>query len=346
MQTPIDTPRTMPQVKSGLETEMAIDLVKTTFLSALAQNLNLFKVTAPIAVEANTGINDDLNGVERAVSFPIHSIKASNGVVVQSLAKWKRIRLWQLGLDIGQGIITDMKALRPDEVLSPIHSIFVDQWDWEKVIGEGQRNLDYLLSTVDMIYRSMLETERCVCNAYPYLQPTLPNKITPIHAQELLDLYPNLTPKEREHRIVQELGAVFIIGIGDRLSNGEPHDGRAPDYDDWSIRNSQGFSGLNGDIVVWNPVHKSALEISSMGIRVDKISLLHQLQVCGCEERAKLMYHQMLLSGMLPQTIGGGIGQSRLCMFLLRKEHIGEVQAAIWPREMRLAFSEKGVDLV
>ena len=346
MQTSIVKTSAKSPIMSGLETEMAIDLVKTTFSSALVQNLNLFKVTAPIAVEANTGINDDLNGVERAVSFPMPSMGASQGVVVQSLAKWKRIRLQQLGLDVGQGIVTDMKALRPDETLSPIHSIFVDQWDWEKVIGLEQRNLDYLISTVDLIYKAMLETERQVCEAYSQLRPILPPLITPIHSQDLLDRYPLLTPKEREHKIAQELGAVFIIGIGDKLSNGEPHDGRAPDYDDWSTTTSNGFTGLNGDIVVWNPVLSSAFEISSMGIRVDKLSMLRQLALCGCEERVHLLYHQMLLSEKLPQTIGGGIGQSRLCMFLLRKEHIGEVQVGIWPQPMRMAYGAQGVNLI
>jgi aspartate--ammonia ligase len=325
---------------------MAIELAKTTFSSVLAQNLNLFKVSAPIAVEANTGVNDDLNGVERAVCFPIRDMQTTTGVVVQSLAKWKRIRLQQLELQAGQGIITDMKALRPDETLSPIHSIFVDQWDWEQVIGLEQRNLDYLISTVDLIYKAMLQAERQVCEAYSQLRPILPPRITPIHSQDLLDRYPLLTPKGREHKIAQELGAVFIIGIGDKLSNGEPHDGRAPDYDDWSTTTSNGLTGLNGDIIVWNPVLSSAFEISSMGIRVDRLSMLRQLALCGCEERAHLMYHQMLLAEKLPQTIGGGIGQSRLCMFLLRKKHIGEVQVGIWPQPMRLAYGAQGVNLI
>ncbi|MDY0253155.1 MAG: aspartate--ammonia ligase [Tenuifilaceae bacterium] len=346
MQIAINKPSVKSLIRSGLETEMAIELAKTTFSSVLAQNLNLFKVSAPIAVEANTGVNDDLNGVERAVCFPIRDMQTTTGVVVQSLAKWKRLRLQQLELQAGQGIITDMKALRPDETLSPIHSIFVDQWDWEQVIGLEQRNLDYLISTVDLIYKAMLQAERQVCEAYSQLRPILPPRITPIHSQDLLDRYPLLTPKGREHKIAQELGAVFIIGIGDKLSNGEPHDGRAPDYDDWSTTTSNGLTGLNGDIIVWNPVLSSAFEISSMGIRVDRLSMLRQLALCGCEERAHLMYHQMLLAEKLPQTIGGGIGQSRLCMFLLRKKHIGEVQVGIWPQPMRLAYGAQGVNLI
>ena len=346
MQIAINKPSVKSLIRSGLETEMAIELAKTTFSSVLAQNLNLFKVSAPIAVEANTGVNDDLNGVERAVCFPIRDMQTTTGVVVQSLAKWKRIRLQQLELQAGQGIITDMKALRPDETLSPIHSIFVDQWDWEQVIGLEQRNLDYLISTVDLIYKAMLQAERQVCEAYSQLRPILPPRITPIHSQDLLDRYPLLTPKGREHKIAQELGAVFIMGIGDKLSNGEPHDGRAPDYDDWSTTTSNGLTGLNGDIIVWNPVLSSAFEISSMGIRVDRLSMLRQLALCGCEERAHLMYHQMLLAEKLPQTIGGGIGQSRLCMFLLRKKHIGEVQVGIWPQPMRLAYGAQGVNLI
>ena len=346
MQTFTDKPSVQSLVKGGLETEMAIDLVKSTFSSALAQNLNLFRVNAPIAVEANTGINDDLNGVERAISFPIPDIQNATGVVVQSLAKWKRLRLHQLRMGAGQGIITDMRALRPDEKLSPIHSIYVDQWDWEKVISPTQRSIEYLKNVVENIYKSILQTEQIVCQQYSLIKPILPSTITYIHAQQLLDRYPALSAKERENLIAKEFGAVFIIGIGGKLKNGEPHDGRAPDYDDWSTPNSLGYSGLNGDIIVWNPVLDSAFEISSMGIRVDKIAMQRQLQICGCEDRAKLLFHSKLLAGELPNSIGGGIGQSRLCMFLLRKHHIGEVQAGIWPNHTRLAYGAQGVEIV
>ncbi len=346
MQTFIDRSSVQPLVKSGLETEMAIDLVKSTFTSELAQSLNLFRVTAPIAVEANTGINDDLNGVERAITFPIRDMQEAAGVVVQSLAKWKRLRLRQLGLEAGQGIITDMCALRPDEKLSPIHSIYVDQWDWEKVIDQSQRSVEYLKGVVVDIYRSILKTEQQVCGKYPQIKPILPNKITFIHAQQLLDSYPKFSAKERENYIAKKFGAVFIIGIGGKLSNGEPHDGRAPDYDDWSTPNSLGLEGLNGDIIVWNPVLESAFELSSMGIRVDKAAMQRQLQMCGCTDRANLLFHSKLLAGELPDSIGGGIGQSRLCMFLLRKHHIGEVQAGIWPNHTRLAYGSQGVEIV
>jgi aspartate--ammonia ligase len=346
MQTFTDKPSTQLLIKSGLETEMAIDFVKTTFSSALAQNLNLFRVTAPIAVEESTGINDDLNGVERAVTFPILDMQGVTGVVVQSLAKWKRLRLQQLGMAVGQGIITDMRALRPDEKLSPIHSIFVDQWDWEKVISPEQRCIEFLKLTVEKIYKSILQTEQQICQVYPQIKPLLPPEITFIHAQQLLDMYPTLTPKERENRIAKEYGAVFIMGIGGKLSNDEPHDGRAPDYDDWSTPNSMGYEGLNGDIILWNPILESAFEISSMGIRVDKVALQRQLEICGCTERTKLLFHSKLLAGELPISMGGGIGQSRLCMFLLRKLHIGEVQSSIWPNQTLLAYSAQGIDLI
>jgi aspartate--ammonia ligase len=346
MQTFVDKVKSQTLIGSGLETEIAIDLVKTTFSTALTNNLNLFRVTSPIAVEENTGINDDLNGVERAVTFPIPDMHGSRGVVVQSLAKWKRLRLYQLGLKVGQGIITDMKALRPDEKLSSIHSIFVDQWDWEKVISREERSIDFLKSTVNRIYDALLQTEQQVFDKYPQIVPVLPKTISFIHAQELLNMYPNLSSKEREVHITRAFGAVFIFGIGGKLSNGEPHDGRVPDYDDWSTPNSLGFDGLNGDILVWNPVSQSALELSSMGVRVDKHALQHQLHIRGCADRANLMFHSMLLSGELPLSIGGGIGQSRVCMFMLRKMHIGEVQASIWPNHTRLAYDADSVQLI
>lgn len=333
-------------IKSGLETELAIELVKTTFSAKLAEELNLYRVTAPIAVLESTGINDDLNGVERAVSFPIPEMQGARGVVVQSLAKWKRLRLHQLEIEVGKGIVTDMNALRPDEKLSRIHSIFVDQWDWEKVICREDRKVEYLKQTVEKIYSSLLHTERVLHTKYPQLEPILPPEIKFIHAQDLLVRYPSLSPKEREDRVAREFGAVFIIGIGAELSNGLPHDGRAPDYDDWSTELPDGKVGLNGDILVWNPVTQTALELSSMGIRVDAESLKRQLELCDCSDRAGLLFHRMLLAEELPLTIGGGIGQSRVCMFLLRKKHIGEVQVGIWPNQTQLAYKADGAVLI
>jgi aspartate--ammonia ligase len=346
MQTLIENNSALKLIKSGIETEIAIEHVKTVFGNALMKNLNLLRVTAPIAVEENTGINDDLNGVERSVSFPISDMNNVNGVVVQSLAKWKRLRVRQLRMAPGQGIITDMKALRPDEKLSPIHSIYVDQWDWEVVITEKQRTVEHLKSVVVKIYQALLETESQVVRLYPQITQSLPNEIKFIHSQELLEKYPSLTPKERENAIAKEYGAVFIIGIGGELSNGKPHDGRAPDYDDWSTTTGNGLFGLNGDIIVWNPVSESALELSSMGIRVDKQSLLYQLKVRDCKDRSKLFFHKCLLNGELPQTMGGGIGQSRVCMFMLRKKHIGEVQVGIWPSSTRIVLQSEGVELI
>ncbi len=346
MQSFFDRVESKTLISSGLENEIAIELVKSTFAQALSERLNLVKVTSPIAVEENTGINDDLNGVERAVSFPILDINNTRGVVVQSLAKWKRIRLQQLEVEEGRGIITDMKALRPDERLSPLHSIFVDQWDWERVIAKEHRSIDKLKEIVQLIYGALLHTERVICEKYSSLTPTLPSQITFVQSQQLLDSYPNLSPKEREDMIAKKFGAVFIIGIGSDLTDGKPHDGRAPDYDDWSTLNQEGYKGLNGDIIVWNPVLESSFEISSMGIRVDEESLLRQLEISGCAERKSLLFHQMLLSGQLPQTIGGGIGQSRVCMFMLRKKHIGEVQVGIWPSHTRLAYQAQGIDLL
>jgi aspartate--ammonia ligase len=333
-------------INGGIETEIAIELVKTTFSQALMRNLSLLKVTSPIIVEDNTGINDDLNGIERSVSFPIADMQTVRGVVVQSLAKWKRLRLKQLGVDAGKGIITDMKAIRPDEILSPIHSIYVDQWDWEKVMLKEERNINFLKDTVLKIYEALLSTEKVICDNYPQIQSVLPTKIKFIHSQELLDKYPFISPKERENRVAKDFGAVFIIGIGSTLSNNEPHDGRAPDYDDWSSEGEDGLPGLNGDIIVWNPVSQSALELSSMGIRVNEESLSRQLTIRGCQDRSELMFHSSLLRGDLPQSIGGGIGQSRVCMFMLRKHHIGEVQAGIWPNHIRMFYHELGIEII
>lgn len=314
-----------------LKTEEYIHFIKESFRKRLADNLNLVNVSAPIAVLDGTGINDDLNGIERPVSFPIKGMGGRKATIVQSLAKWKRIRLKEFNFETGRGLLTDMRALRPDEELSPIHSIYVDQWDWEKHILKNQRNIAFLKQTVESIYEAIKSTETDLFEMYPHYIPILPDKIYFIHSEELLREYPDLTPRQRENEIARIFGAVFIIGIGAVLSNGYPHDGRAPDYDDWSSLNEDGFFGLNGDIILWNPVLEKAFEISSMGIRVDIDSMKRQLKEKGCTARENLLFHKMLLNNELPLSIGGGIGQSRLCMFLLRKKHIGEVQSSIWP---------------
>jgi len=331
---------------SILETEAAISFVKDCFESHLTGALSLIKVSSPIAVLEGTGINDDLNGIERPVSFPVKSLGEKRAQVVHSLAKWKRLRLMQLGIDCGSGIITDMRALRPDEDYTCLHSIYVDQWDWEQVIPVDQRDLTRLCSTVECIYNALRSTEREISFRYPSIKPVLPPNITYIHSQELLEMYPALTPKERETLAARKFGAIFIIGIGGLLSNGEPHDGRAPDYDDWSTLNTDGYYGLNGDIIVWHPVLECALELSSMGIRVNRESLVSQLEQKGCKERLDLMFHKMLMNNLLPQSIGGGIGQSRVCMFMLKKRHIGEVQVGIWSDHQRLELSQAGVELL
>jgi aspartate--ammonia ligase len=317
-----------------LKTEQAIRYIKDRFNKRLAQSLNLVNVSAPIAVPDGTGINDDLNGTEKPVSFSIKGIKGQKASIVQSLAKWKRLRLKEFDIEPGKGILTDMRALRPDEDLSPLHSIYVDQWDWEKHILPEQRTLKYLRTTVESIYEVLKATEKDVCNHYPDLKPVLPDKIYFIHAEELLRLFPELTAKQREAKIAERFGSVFIIGIGASLSNGKPHDGRAPDYDDWSTLNEEGYFGLNGDIIFWYPVLETAFEISSMGIRVNKKSMERQLEIKGCSDRKKLLFHRMLLNNELPRSIGGGIGQSRVCMFFLKKTHIGEVQSGIWPNRL------------
>lgn len=330
----------------GLKTELAIELAKNAFSDNLSNALSLYKVTAPIAVEENSGINDDLNGTEKAVTFTLNDIDNEKGVIVHSLAKWKRMRLKELGIEAGKGIITNMKAIRPDEELSSIHSVLVDQWDWEKVINNEDRNINFLKDTVKKIYDSMLKTEKLLFEVYPEFVPVLPSEIKFIHTQELLDLYPELPPKERENMIARELGAVFLIGIGCDLSNGLPHDGRAPDYDDWSTATSNAHKGLNGDIIVWNSITNSAFEISSMGIRVNRTALLRQLKIKKCMERQKLNFHKALLYDALPLCIGGGIGQSRLCMFLLKKKHIGEVQVGIWPAKTKKYCKKHGIHLI
>ena len=326
--------------------EQAISFVKDTFSKGLQKELNIIPVSGPLVVLDGTGINDDLNSIERPVKFPIKSLNDKNAVVVHSLAKWKRIRLKELELEPGEGIITDMKALRPDEDYSPIHSIYVDQWDWEKVILSEDRTLDYLKSTVNGIYKVIKETEKEVEAKYPTLKAVLPEEITFISSEELLQKYPTFTPKERENAIAKEFGAVFIYGIGGVLSHGESHDSRSADYDDWSTENSAGYKGLNGDILVWNPVLESAFELSSMGIRVDKEALLRQLEIRDSLDRKNLLFHSLLLDGKLTESIGGGIGQSRLCMFMLKLKHIGEVQASIWDEKVKQQLQEEGISLL
>ena len=327
-------------------TEKAIKAVKDMFQDNLSAQLALLRVTAPMVVLSGTGLNDDLNGVERPVNFPIKDMNEQRAEVVHSLAKWKRIKLAQMNVQPGRGIYTDMNALRPDEELDNIHSIYVEQWDWERVITKEQRNLEYLKKVVRRIYEAIKVTENKLYVEFPQIEPMLPEEIFFIHSEDLLKRYPEMSSKERENAIVKEHKAVFIIGIGGKLSNGESHDGRAADYDDWSTLNEDGYEGLNGDLLLWNPVLESAFEVSSMGIRVDEQALERQLALKGDEWKSELMYHNMLLSGELPYTIGGGIGQSRLCMYLLRKAHIGEIQSSIWPDDMRVRCHAAGVDLV
>jgi aspartate--ammonia ligase len=335
----------LTQVSSCLEilkTEEAVFFIKDSFGKRLSQALDIVNVSAPIVVLDGTGINDDLNGIEKPVKFPVKGLNGLNAVIVQSLAKWKRVRLKEFNFEPGKGLLTDMRALRPDEELGPIHSLYVDQWDWEKHILTSQRNIIYLRQTVESIYEVLKATERDLFEKYPEFVPRLPEKIHFIHAENLLRQFPDLTPKQRENEVARIFGAVFIIGIGANLSDGKPHDGRAPDYDDWSSINEAGYQGLNGDIILWNPVLKRAFEISSMGIRVNEESLERQLEISGCSDRKQLLFHKMLLNNELPLSIGGGIGQSRVCMYLLKKSHIGEVQSSIWPEGQRME-SEDGL---
>ncbi|MDE6227375.1 MAG: aspartate--ammonia ligase [Muribaculaceae bacterium] len=327
-------------------TEVAIKTIKTAFQKRLAEALGLRRVTAPLFVLSGTGLNDDLNGVERPVTFPVKALGDRKAEVVHSLAKWKRAKLGSYGIAPGYGLYTDMNAIRADEDLDNLHSLYVDQWDWEKTIREEDRNLEYLKNTVRTIYAAIRETERDVFKQFPHITPRLPEDITFIHSQDLLDEYPDLSPAEREAEACKKYGAVFLIGIGAPLSNGEPHDGRAPDYDDWSSKNEDGHYGLNGDILVWDSVLGRSFELSSMGIRVSPESLAKQLEIRGCTERAELDFHKKLLNGELPYSIGGGIGQSRLAMFLLQKAHIGEVQASIWPEEQIAECKAAGIKLM
>jgi len=329
------------------ETEKAIHLIKEFFQTNLAFELNLMRVTAPLFVRAGTGINDDLNGVERPVAFPVKDLDEARVEIVHSLAKWKRMRLADFGLKPGEGLYTDMNAIRADETLDNLHSLYVDQWDWERVMTAEERTLAYLEAVVRKIYDVIRRTELYICHLYPQIEPLLPETITFIHSEELEAQYPGLTPKEREREACKQYGAIFVIGIGGALKSGAPHDGRAPDYDDWSTpSNGHGYHGLNGDIIVYYPVLDCAYELSSMGIRVDAAALLRQLAICGAEGRKGLLFHSLLLDGKLPLSIGGGIGQSRLCMYYLRKAHIGEIQSSLWPAEMITACRESNIFLL
>lgn len=316
------------------QTEIAIRQIKEFFQTNLAFELNLMRVTAPLFVLSGTGINDNLNGIERPVVFPIKAMDDGHAEIVQSLAKWKRLQLADIGFQHGEGLYTDMNAIRPDEILDNLHSLYVDQWDWERVMLREERNVEYLKQVVRQIYDVIHRTERYISYLYPAIEPILPDEITFIHSEDLEQRYPGLAVKEREKLICQEHKAVFIIGIGADLPGGMPHDGRAPDYDDWTTPTPNGHKGLNGDILVDYPLLDCGYELSSMGIRVDPPALLHQLELRGAQERKLLLFHRRLLNGELPLSIGGGIGQSRLCMFYLRKAHIGEIQSSLWPSGM------------
>jgi aspartate--ammonia ligase len=320
-----------------MQTEVAIKKIKDFFENNLSEALNLLRVSAPLVLKVGNGLNDNLNGIERTVSFEALDLKDAQIEIVQSLAKWKRTALSRYGFSCGEGIYTDMNAIRRDEVLDNLHSMYVDQWDWEKVITKEERSLDTLKTEVKKIYKAMKSTESYMHEFYPELEQILPEKISFITTQELEDLYPTLTPKEREDKIAKEKGAVFIMQIGGTLSSGEKHDGRSPDYDDWT---------LNGDIIFWYPTLERSFEVSSMGIRVDETALLRQLKIENNENRKGLDYHKSILNGDLPYTIGGGIGQSRLCMFFLKKAHIGEVQASVWTDQIVNECEECNIKLL
>ena len=319
------------------ETQEAIKYIRDTFQKEFGKEMHLERISAPLFVTQSSGLNDNLNGVERPVQFDIAAIPGETVEVVHSLAKWKRMALKEYGFEPGEGLYTNMNAIRRDEELDNLHSCYVDQWDWEKVITKEDRTIETLESTVQTIFKIIKHMEHEVWYKYPQAVKHLPEHITFITTQELADRYPDKTPKEREDIIAREKGAVFLMEIGDKLASGEPHDGRAPDYDDWH---------LNGDIIVWYPVLGHALELSSMGIRVDEDSLARQLKLSGCEDRAKLPFQKAILEKKLPYTVGGGIGQSRICMFYLRKAHIGEVQVSIWPDEVREKCARYGINLL
>lgn len=324
-------------------TEKAIKAAKDLFEKELSGALKLSRVTSPLFVKAGSGINDDLNGIERPVSFPVKNLGEERMEIVQSLAKWKRMALADYKVERGRGIYTDMNALRPDDDVDAIHSIYVDQWDWERVIGEEDRSLDFLKSIVRDIYAAIKRTSFLLSELYPELDDYLPENITFIHSEDAARMYPDKTPNEREYELAKKYGAIFLIGIG---YGNPPHSGRAPDYDDWSTETEDDHHGLNGDIIVWDKVRGANLELSSMGIRVNKESLLRQLTIRNLEARKDLYWHKRLLNGEFPETVGGGIGQSRLCMFLLHKAHIGEVQASIWPDETLKEAKEKGIYII
>ena len=340
------TPANYKPILARRETEHAIVAIKHFFQTSLSTELNLTRVTAPLFVPSGLGINDDLNGVEKPVSFAVKEMGGQRMEIVQSLAKWKRLKVTEMGCKPGFGIYTDMNAIRPDETLDAIHSLYVDQWDWELAMGESDRSLDFLKAIVEKIYDCLKCTEFFIYDNYAQIEPILPNHITFIHAEDLYAQYPNLSAKERERECARQYGAVFLIGIGAPLKNGEPHDGRAPDYDDWITETGGGRHGLNGDLLVWNPVLNDVLELSSMGIRVSPKTMREQLAARNCMERAALFFHTKLLNGELPQTIGGGIGQSRLCMFFLRKAHIGETQVSVWPDDMRAQCAGRSILLL
>lgn len=319
------------------ETEVAIKNVKDFFEKALAVNLNLTRVSAPLFVAPESGLNDNLNGVERPVSFGIREQEDRQVEIVHSLAKWKRHALARYGFEHGKGLYTDMNAIRRDEDTDNVHSIFVDQWDWECIINKDERNVETLKKFVEQVYRSLEETEDYMAMHYSYIKKSLPTEITYVTTQELEDRYPDKTPKEREYLAAKEYGTIFLMQIGDKLASGKPHDGRAPDYDDWS---------LNGDIIVYYEPLDIALELSSMGIRVDEKALKEQLEKAGCTERENLPFQKEILEGRLPYTIGGGIGQSRICMFFLKKVHIGEVQSSLWPEEVMKESERRGLQLL
>lgn len=335
---PLILPKNYESSLDVIGTQRAIKQIKDFFEKALADKLHLTRVSAPLFVRANTGFNDNLTGVERPVTFSfIDGDHRSQVEIVQSLAKWKRIALAKYKIKADKGIYTDMDAIRPNEICDNTHSLYVDQWDWEKVIHRSNRNIEYLKEVVNNIYQCFLDTETMLANEYERYEKILPENITFIDTQELLNIYPDKNPDEREYHITKKHKAVFLLRIGHPLSNGIPHDQRSPDYDDWK---------LNGDLLLWNPILESHLELSSMGIRVDQKSLIQQLSISDCNDRLKLDYHTMLTSGKLPLTIGGGIGQSRICMYFLQKAHIGEVQASIWPEYMIRACENHGIHLL
>lgn len=339
-------PQNYSPVLSVKETEHAIVMIKDFFQLALSTELNLTRVTAPLFVPQGTGLNDDLNGVERAVSFPVKDMDDAPMEIVHSLAKWKRVKVTDLRLGAGFGIYTDMNAIRADEELDNVHSLYVDQWDWEMAIREEDRTVYYLREVVRSIFRCLKRTEFFIYDRYDKIKPILPDDITFIYAEDLQKAYPDKTPKERENIVAEKYGAVFVVGIGGDLADGKPHDGRAPDYDDWITESGDGHRGLNGDLIVWNPVLNCAFELSSMGIRVSPQSLEQQLALRNCTDRKKLYFHSKLLAGELTQTMGGGIGQSRLCMYFLRKAHIGETQVSVWPEVMREQCLQVGIPLL